>query len=76
MASLDDLLDVVLPMNRKERYFTGTVLPALLCSDNLAHLHRLASLVDTGRLEVRADPDDCTVKQRERCRTRWCDARS
>jgi hypothetical protein len=61
MASLDDLLDVALPMNRKERYFTGTVLPALLCSNNLAHLDRLATLLDTGPLEVRAEPDDCTV---------------
>jgi hypothetical protein len=37
-------LDRLLPMNRKERYFTGTVLPAIVAERNFAHLHRLTSL--------------------------------
>lgn len=33
-----DTLGRLLPMNRKERFFTGSVLPALLSHDNLANL--------------------------------------
>ena len=61
MPSLNELLDHTLPLNRKERYYTGTVLPAIVTSDNFAHLARLARLLPTGELTIRADPDDCTV---------------
>ncbi len=61
MPTLDDLLDRTLPLNRKERYYTGTVLPAIVCAENFAHLHLLARLLPTGELVVRADPDDCTI---------------
>lgn len=37
-------LDRLLPMNRKERYFTGTVLPAIVAERNFAHLHLLTDL--------------------------------
>ncbi len=33
-----------LPLNRKERYYTGTVLPMLIGSDRFAHLHRFLAL--------------------------------
>ncbi len=33
-----ELLDELLPMNRKERYFTGTVLPMIICDEGLEHL--------------------------------------
>lgn len=33
-----------LPFNRKERYFTGTVLPFVVASDDFAHLHLLLDL--------------------------------
>ena len=33
-----------LPFNRKERYFTGTVLPALVTSDGFGHLQRFLDL--------------------------------
>ncbi|GAA2170137.1 hypothetical protein [Pedococcus bigeumensis] len=63
MATLDELLDTTLPLNRKERYYTGTVLPALLCADSMRHLDRLAGpdLLHLGEVEVRDDPEDCTV---------------
>jgi hypothetical protein len=61
MASLGELLDGVLPLNLKERYYTGTVLPAIVCADDFAHLDRLATLLSVDRLDVRTDPDDCTV---------------
>lgn len=60
--TLQQLLAVGLPLNRKERYYTGTVLPALLCSDAMVHLPRLGGLLELpDPLVVRADPDDCTV---------------
>jgi hypothetical protein len=61
MATLDELLDAALPLNRKERYFTGTVLPALLCAGDMAHLGLLGSLLGLGELDIRADPHDATV---------------
>jgi hypothetical protein len=63
VATLNELLDTTLPLNRKERYYTGTVLPALLCADSMAHLARLGQpdLLNLGPLTVRADPQDCTV---------------
>ena len=33
-----------LPLNRKERFYTGTVLPMLVASDGFAHLHRFLRL--------------------------------
>lgn len=35
-----------LPINRKERYFTGTVLPGLVGDNGFAHLHRFLALCD------------------------------
>ncbi len=63
MTTLDELLDSTLPLNRKERYYTGTVLPALLCADSMRHLDRLGrpELLDLGPMDVRDDPEDCTV---------------
>lgn len=62
MTTLNELLDQTLPLNRKERYYTGTVLPAIACADHFAHLHRLTRLLPgIGELDVRVSPDDCTV---------------
>lgn len=35
-----------LPLNRKERYYTGTVLPMLIASDRFAHLHHFLTLCE------------------------------
>lgn len=40
----EDMSAAFLPLNRKERYYTGTVLPMIVASDNFAHLPRLLSL--------------------------------
>ncbi len=42
-----------LPLNRKERYYTGTVLPMLMASDGFANLDRFLKLCG---LEVAVDP--------------------
>lgn len=41
-----------LPTNRKERYYTGTVLPMLVASDGFAHLHRLLRLCGLDEVEL------------------------
>lgn len=60
MASLKDLLDETLPLNRKERFYTGTVLPGLLGED-LRGLRTLGHLMGAPGLDVRVSPKDCTV---------------
>ncbi len=50
-TAFSELLDRGLPLNRKERYYTGTVLPMLVASDGFAHLHRFLRLcgLDVGQ---------------------------
>jgi hypothetical protein len=51
-----------LPLNRKERYYTGTVLPMLVAADDFAHLGRLTELAGLGPVKVDARPDSATVQ--------------
>jgi hypothetical protein len=51
-----------LPLNRKERYYTGTVLPMLVAADDFAHLGRLTELAGLGPVQVDARPDSATVQ--------------
>lgn len=44
--------DHPLPPNRKERYYTGTVLPMLVASDGFAHLHRLLALCGLPQVDI------------------------
>ena len=60
--SVAKLADIGLPFNRKERYFTGTVLPMLVCADNFVHFGRLTELVGLGRIEVDARPTSTNVQ--------------
>jgi hypothetical protein len=43
--SLSKLMTEGLPLNRKERYYTGTVFPAIVCAEEFAHFGRLAGLI-------------------------------
>lgn len=43
--SLEEMLRTELQLNRKERFFTGTVFPMIVCKDNFRHLHLLLSLL-------------------------------
>jgi len=36
--------DMRLPLNRKEVYFTATVLPAIICADGFEHFHLFLKL--------------------------------
>ena len=44
---LSSIMNEGLPFNRKERYFTGTVFPAIVCKDNFKYLNRFLGLIDT-----------------------------
>ncbi len=41
---MDQPLADRLPLNRKERYYTGTVLPMIVCCDEFAHFGRFLRL--------------------------------
>lgn len=43
--SLSHLMKTALPMNRKERFFTGTVFPGIVCHDDFGDLGLLAGLI-------------------------------
>ena len=45
MMSLKEMLRNELPLNRKEKFYTGTVFPMIVCKDNFKHLHLLLSLL-------------------------------
>lgn len=47
-----------LPLNRKERFYTGTVLPALVGAHDFAHVGRLFELAGLPSVEVSGDPAD------------------
>jgi hypothetical protein len=44
--SLDEMLKTELPLNRKERFFTGTVFPMIVCKENFKFLHLLFPLIN------------------------------
>jgi hypothetical protein len=52
-----------LPLNRKERYYTGTVFPAIVCAENFAYFDRLAKVIpNSPPLQVNARPDCANVQ--------------
>jgi hypothetical protein len=60
--SIAKLADTCLPFNRKERYFTGTVLPMIVCAENFAHFHRLTELAGLGPITVDPRPGSANVQ--------------
>lgn len=59
--TLSELLDHTLPLNRKERFYTGTVLPAIVTVDDFSSLDRLGALMGAPGLIVRTQAENCTV---------------
>lgn len=52
-------MDRALPFNRKERFFTGTVFPMIVCRDEFRHFSILPSLLGSFPLpELRTRPDE------------------
>ncbi len=61
--SLEDLLSQGLPMNRKERFFTGTVFPGIVCADSFAYFDRLLDLLPgSPRATVDATPATANIQ--------------
>jgi hypothetical protein len=46
MKTLEGLIQTQLPINRKEVFFTATVLPMIIAKDNFKHLHLLLKALD------------------------------
>lgn len=60
--SLKTMLDEELPLNRKERYFTGTVLPMIVCRDSFKYLHALLDLVGCReQLPIHPEPSSANI---------------
>ena len=59
---LHQLLDERLPLNRKERFFTGTVLPQIIASDGLAHLKLLLDHLGCPEVALDASPSTTNVQ--------------
>jgi hypothetical protein len=71
-----ELVDHGLPLNRKERFYTATVLPMLVCADDFAHLDRLLALAgltdipsNSAGSGSRCSPSTATGSQSTRCLT-------
>lgn len=60
--SLSELMQTALPLNRKERYFTGTVLPMIVCADGFRQLHLLAALMGCKLPRVKPDPASANIQ--------------
>lgn len=44
-----------LPLNRKERYYTGTVLPAIICNENFKHIGLFLGLIGISNTKLTMD---------------------
>ena len=63
ISRLSGLFDKRLPINRKERYYTGTVLPMIVASDGFAHLNCFLELCKVpSDVAVAADPASCNIE--------------
>ena len=51
-----------LPINRKERYYTGTVLPMIVASDGFKHFGKFLALCGIPEIALEADPNTTNVQ--------------
>lgn len=63
MSSLQEIFNTIFPLNRKERFYTGTVLPAIICGESFKHLNRFFRLIPgfEGEIEIHPDPENCNI---------------
>ncbi len=57
MNRLENNIYDYLPLNRKERFYTGTVLPQIICGDNFRNLHLFFELIPGFPQTVEIKPD-------------------
>lgn len=62
-SALSKLFDLRLPINRKERYYTGTVLPMIVASDGFKHFGKFLELCGMPRgVALEADPTSSNIQ--------------
>lgn len=62
ISGLSGLFDERLPINRKERYYTGTVLPMIVASDGFKHFGKFLALCGIPEIALEADPNTTNVQ--------------
>ena len=60
--SLDALSQSKLPINRKERFYTGTVLPAIICHNEFQDFGKFLDLVGVSGVNVNPDPVNANLQ--------------
>ena len=60
--SLSSLFKECLPINRKEVYYTATVLPCIVCADGFAHIHRFWQLLGIEVPQVNAVSESANIQ--------------
>ncbi len=61
-AGLRRLFENRLPLNRKEVFFTATVLPAIICADGFAHFHRFLDLLGLRDIPIDVRKDSANIQ--------------
>ena len=57
MNKISKNYDQFLPLNRKERFYTGTVLPAIICYDNFKYINNFFKLIPGFNNELKIFPN-------------------
>jgi hypothetical protein len=63
MSSLAELMNEELPLNRKERFFTGTVFPMIVCRDDFKHFGYFLEMIGCDECpEISANPGETNIQ--------------
>ena len=57
MNQLFENFNKVLPINRKERFYTGTILPSIICCNNFSHIDRFFNLIPNFNIKLSINPN-------------------
>ncbi len=61
--NLNELFTTQLPLNRKERYYTGTILPQIIATDNFSEFDRFFKLISSETdLEILVTPNQTNIQ--------------
>jgi hypothetical protein len=60
--SLTDLFNRRLPINRKERYYTGTVFPGIVCADNFKNFKQFLEIIKCCDEVFDISVDTCSIQ--------------
>ncbi len=60
VTALADFFERKLPLNRKEVYYTATVLPGIICADGFKHFDRFLKLLGLEGVHIQAEPANAT----------------